>query len=483
VRATFVCLLLGCITMYAHAEQARPIEAAFSARPNGEITTRAGDQLRGEFVRLDCHGLSIKYLGNAIVVPLNAIATASSVTKVPVALGSSGDRVSGKLLIRSGEVFVTTQELGKLSFPISALQCERGPSSGQSAARQAPNGGNSSLTREQMSHVVGTGPGPGDTKPEAASNTDAPSAPAESQQPAVQSAPATSGDQKKTPTPKEQQEESERNTLEFLRNEAVLTRPEKIENDLAIGYLHTNSFIGNQKVLVATDVVRYGIATGLEAFLAVPLVYGQRQTFLGGDTISNEVAGLGDVKFGLKYNAVNESVGIPAIVLGITGIAPTGRYPYLRPQGGTTGTTQGGDTRDPLNPLVGTGHWQIIPSVTALKSFDPIVLFGTINYAHFVPATYYGVHVSPGDGFGLNAGFGFAVNDRGTLSSQIFIEYRESWNFNGVIVRQTASTPISARLAYTQVVSTDDLIEPSVIFGLTRDATDAIVQLDWIHRF
>jgi hypothetical protein len=246
--------------------------------------------------------------------------------------------------------------------------------------------------------------------------------------------------------------------------------------------VHTNGLIGNQKVMTVTALGRYGIAEGLEGFLAVPGLYGQRQTFIGGQAISNEVVGIGDVKFGLKYNIVNESVDTPAIVVGVTGAAPTGRYPYLRPQGSTT-TVAGGDTRDPLNPLVGTGHWQTIGSVTALKSFDPIVLFTTLNYTHFIPASYYSVHVRPGDILELNAGFGFAVNDRGTFSSQLFIDFNRKWSFNGVRTLQTDTTPMSLRFAYTHVVTTDDLIEPSIIFGITRDATDAIAQLDWIHRF
>jgi hypothetical protein len=264
----------------------------------------------------------------------------------------------------------------------------------------------------------------------------------------------------------------------------VLTKPNKIETDFGIGYLRTNQLLGGQKLLTGIGAVRYGITEGLEGFIAVPTLFAQRQTF-GGVASSNEIAGIGDVKFGLKYNLINENVGIPAVVVAAAGTAPTGRNPYLShgQAQSAVAQAQGGDTRDPLNPQGGTGHWQINGSTTALKSFDPLVLFATINYTHFIPATYSGTHIVPGDIFELNTGFGFSVNDRGTFSSQLFIDYVKPWSFNGVSVYQTGKTPMSLRFAYTHVVGPDDLIEPSIIFGLTRDATDAAVALDWIHRW
>jgi hypothetical protein len=496
VRVASVCSLLGCTVAQAYAEPATSPDKVYAAGSNGELTTRAGNRLQGELVRLDCHGLLINYLGNSVVVPLDAIATASSVTNVPVFPGTGGDRVNGKVLVRAGVVTVKTRELGKLRLPVAAIRCAPDRAGPILAANQRHEGPR--LDDAQMARVSGTGPGPGDAKADTAATTDAVAAPTNSQQPAGQTAkPAndaaapgaqsTTGsatDQKKPPTPKEQSEESERNTLEFLRNEAVLAQPQKIETDFGIGYLHTSQVLGNQKLLTGIGAVRYGISRGLEGFIAVPLVYGQRQNF-GGINISKEIAGISDVKFGLKYNLINEDVGIPAVVLGITGTAPTGRNPYLpgSQAAAAVAQAQGGDTRDPLNPQSGTGHWQVTGSTTALKSFDPIVLFGTINYTHFIPATYGGTHIVPGDIFELNTGFGFAVNDRGTFSSQIFIDYAKPWSFNGVQVAQTGKTPISLRFAYTHVLGPDDLIEPSVIFGLTRDATDAVVAVDWIHRW
>jgi hypothetical protein len=43
--------------------------------------------------------------------------------------------------------------------------------------------------------------------------------------------------------------------------------------------------------------------------------------------------------------------------------------------------------------------------------------------------------------------------------------------------------PINLKLSYTHILSPFDLIQPSITFGVTRDATDAVVSLDYIHRF
>ena len=48
---------------------------------------------------------------------------------------------------------------------------------------------------------------------------------------------------------------------------------------------------------------------------------------------------------------------------------------------------------------------------------------------------------------------------------------------------QTGTTPVNLKLSYTHILSSADIIQPSIIFGVTRDATDAVVSLDYIHRF
>jgi hypothetical protein len=125
----------------------------------------------------------------------------------------------------------------------------------------------------------------------------------------------------------------------------------------------------------------------------------------------------------------------------------------------------------------------VTASLTALKSYDPLILFGSINYSKWLPQKFFGTLVDPGDVWEVNSGIGFSVNDTDTLSGQLFIDYADRWKFSGNPITQTGITPINLKIGYTHILSPSDLINPSVIFGLTRDANDAVVMLDWIHRF
>ena len=121
--------------------------------------------------------------------------------------------------------------------------------------------------------------------------------------------------------------------------------------------------------------------------------------------------------------------------------------------------------------------------MTALKSYDPLILFGSIVYSHWLPRKFFGTLVEPGGVWEVNSGIGFSVNDTDTLAGQLFVDYANRWKFTGNPITQTGITPINLKLGYTHILSPSDLINPSVIFGLTRDANDAVVMLDWIHRF
>jgi hypothetical protein len=506
-------------------QAAELISEKVEARRTGasaELTTVSGDHLRGRAVRLDCHGISIDYFGNSLRVPLSKVATVTSEAEVPVFPGNGRDKIIGKLTVNAGVVWIAARDLGRVELPISAFRCnakattERTFADATLAGKDTPKpsartqadeekqpegaagGGPRSAGLEpragKLAAISGKGVAPaGEQRVDERNGSTSLSPTPQTYEPASPKIPPTS--QKDTnpdkdvtappvsdnsPIAKEQQQETERNTLEFLRNEVVLVQPRKIETDFSISYLHTSQQIGNERGVIGSAQGRYGFSEGFEGFLAIPYTWGQRQTLTLNGTTSNENAGIGDIRFGLKYNIIQESHGIPVVVVGASSVAPTGHHPYAQP----ISTMQVlGDIRDPLSIQVGTGHWQLNGSVTALKSNDPLVLYATINYTHLIPATYYGVQIVPGDVWELNSGFGFAVNDTATISAQVFIDYVEKWKFNNGPVSQTGTTPINLKLSYTHVLSPTDIIQPSIVFGVTRDATDAVVSLDYIHRF
>jgi len=518
--AASVAVLLACVTAGASA-QAQTVKSTTAVNLEAEaslgdkVTMRSGDRLTGKIVSLDCHGLKFRYYGNNLQVPLDKLASASSAADVPVFGGVGNDRLTGRIRVSSSTVYVSARDLGEVTLPIAALQCKNGSEGeavniGEHPGGEAhnrpgigPKRGSSSvvpaggrrLSAASMPFISGAGAEPGDHGQEGqtprllngsamAENLPAtqPSNPATDPGPAAQSSSGSNPQPASnlSPITKEEEEETERNVLEFIRTEAVVVQPGKVEGDFSLSYLHTNQLLGNEKVVGFSSTSRFGIIQDLEGFLAVPFFWGQRQTTELTSVVSNELKGLGDLRFGLKYRIVKENAGIPDVVIGGSASAPTGRPPYLAP---VPGVVVAGDTRDPLNIQIGTGHWMLTGSATAFKSYDPLVLYTTVNYTHLIPATYFGVHIVPGDIWDLNTGLGFSVNDTNTLSAQLFIDYQEKWQFNRANVPQTQITPITLKLSYIHVLSPNDLIQPAVFLGLTRDANDAVVMLDYIHRF
>ena len=484
------CALACCIVLAALGQAAPAAERTSAVAPAtpppspGTLSTLSGNHLTGELSGVDCHGVSFNYLGRRMVVALDKLAAASSSGDVVVSPGTGNDRLTGRLVLKDGILHVMTRDLGDVAIPIAEIKCHDLAANGRK------------LLAKEMSLVTGTGPEAAEQTPPGQAQDSNGNPPTQDQGPGGNPPTQSQGGKSASLTPKEQQEETERETLEFLRNEAVLVQPRRVETDVSLSYLHTNQALGlgNDKLLQFVAAGRFGIVAGLEGFLQVPLLWGQRQINEFQSQVSNELDGLGDIRFGLKYSAINERPWVPNVVLGLAASAPTGKAPYLpvSPQTSLSAASgassaslpvQVGDTRDPLNIPLGTGHWALTGSATALKSYDPIVLFATVNYTHYIPATYYGVHIVPGDIWELNSGFGFSINDSGTFSTQVFIDYDEKWRFGGNTVPQTQQTPVSLRLAYTHVLTPFNLIEPSIIFGLTRDATDAVVALDYIHRF
>jgi hypothetical protein len=513
--ADSIAVLFACVTASVSV-QAQTVKSTTRANLEAEaplgdkVTMRSGDRLTGKIVGLDCHGLKLRYYDNNLQVPLDKLASASSAADVPVSGGIGNDRLTGRIRVSATTVYVSTRDLGEVALPIAALQCKSGSKGDAVDTGEHPGGeahnrpgigpkrGSSSvvpagarpLSAATMPFISGAGAEPADYSQEGqtprllAENLPViqPSSPATETGALVQSSSGSNPQPASNPPPitKEEEEETERNVLEFIRTEAVVVQPGKVEGDFSLSYLHTNQLLGNEKIVGFSSTARFGVIQGLEGFLAVPFFWGQRQTTELTSVISNELKGLGDLRFGLKYRILKESAGIPDVVIGASASAPTGRPPYLAP---IPGAVVAGDTRDPLNIQIGTGHWILTGSATAFKSYDPLVLYTTLNYTHLIPATYFGVHIVPGDIWELNSGLGFSVNDTNTLSAQLFIDYQEKWQFNRAAVPQTEITPITLKLSYIHVLSPNDLIQPAVFLGLTRDANDAVVMLDYIHRF
>jgi hypothetical protein len=127
-----------------------------------------------------------------------------------------------------------------------------------------------------------------------------------------------------------------------------------IEAEPEFDYFYSEPNGGRRDTFVSAITLRYGLPWALQADLRVPYVIYDRQTGF------RSVSGLGDVELALTKDLVAERELVPELLF-------TGRWKT------TTGRTS------TVLPL-GTGSDTLQALLTAVKTQDPIVLFGRLSY-------------------------------------------------------------------------------------------------------
>ena len=92
-------------------------------------------------------------------------------------------------------------------------------------------------------------------------------------------------------------------------------------------------------------------------------------------------------------------------------------------------------------------------------------------------------NVQPGETIGYNFGFGFAVNENVSLSSQVSGSYQWETQSDGTTVSGSSSEPVSLRAALTYRISKKSYIEPSVTIGFNNDTPNFVIGLSATRRF
>jgi hypothetical protein len=133
--------------------------------------------------------------------------------------------------------------------------------------------------------------------------------------------------------------------------------------------------------------------------------------------------GIGDVSAGGSYRILTETMSQPDLVFNARVKAPTGRHPYGVELVEVEGS--GGNLVVPQRLGTGSGNWGVSTGLSALKTIDPLVVFGNISYFFNLPQKYNDIsdsigaqpgQVDPGDSIQYGAGAAFAVNERSSLA-------------------------------------------------------------------
>lgn len=180
---------------------------------------------------------------------------------------------------------------------------------------------------------------------------------------------------------------------------------------------------------------RYGLSDRLSIEASLPYVYRDSRFVSGGaggaSSVVSEVRmrsqGVGDASVAAYYQWVKESQRWPDIVTSLRVRAPTGRDPFglklIQPDGDNN------NLNIPEDLPTGSGVWAATFNVSALRTYDPVILFGNIGYTYNRPANFDDIspvaeQVSParvalGNTVQLSGGLAIALNDRSAVSFSV----------------------------------------------------------------
>ena len=177
---------------------------------------------------------------------------------------------------------------------------------------------------------------------------------------------------------------------------------------------------------------RYGLADRISVEASLPYVWRDSRFVSAGaggsSTAVSEVqmrsSGIGDASVALYYQLVKESARWPDLVTSVRVRAPTGRDPFgLK-------LIQADEDNNNLNVPqalpTGTGVWSAAANISALRTYDPVILFANLGYTVYRAENFDDIspvldqvspaQVSLGNAIQLSGGLAIALNDRAAIS-------------------------------------------------------------------
>lgn len=250
--------------------------------------------------------------------------------------------------------------------------------------------------------------------------------------------------------------------------------------------------------------LRYGVSDRFFVDASIPFLYRTSNFRSGGaggaasqpiETRIND-QGLGDISFGASYQLLAETARRPNLVVSARVKSPSGREPFGIDFVEVEGSE--GNLQVPQGLATGSGVWGASLGLSALKTIDPMVIFGSINYFRNFERNFVDIDENPGDQPGrvaigdalqFGAGLAYALNETSSISmsySQRLVERSRlrldtAEDFQRVIGSQAniALVNLGATFALGQNLS----LVSTVGIGLTDDSPDMVVGLRLPYRF
>lgn len=245
-----------------------------------------------------------------------------------------------------------------------------------------------------------------------------------------------------------------------LKRESYLSRRGELNLDIIPSYSQDTALvpwsITKSSVSSVGMNLRVGVSNRLEASLKIPYLVINRKVFVS-SWESFRGSGIGDPSISTQFELLSERFNRPAVYLGLGATLPLTRSSF--------------DNLSPREIAVGNGYALYDAGISFLKSSDPAVIYGGIDYQLSQKRGNY----DPADVLNYNTGIGFALNQSVSVSIGISgaVVGEERQVVGGIETPVTSSYNHTAlSLGVTLVFWKDLIFNPNVMIGLTEDETD-----------
>ena len=222
-------------------------------------------------------------------------------------------------------------------------------------------------------------------------------------------------------------------------------------------------------ILIHSTTARLGLTKRLQMDVMVPYGYVLNRTVDATNTQTTQSQfGLGDITAGLSYQFATEHGSTPDLLAGFHYKSNTGTNSY---------DLQSADTS------LGTGFNGLTGSITAAKTNDPLVFFGSLNYTKNLPAnhtipisnpsdpsvTSMVGFIRPGDAYGFQLGSVLALNPETSMTVGWDQRFTRQAKLNGQPLPASYLVEGSLRIGTSYMYAPGRMVDLSFGVGLTPD--------------
>lgn len=236
-------------------------------------------------------------------------------------------------------------------------------------------------------------------------------------------------------------------------------------------------------VLLSSFTTRLGFPRELQLDVRVPYGYQSERTVTADNKkASQRFLGLGDVEVGLTRE-LRRGRGRGVDLLGsVRWKGTTGPDPF--------------DVTSPQPATLGSGFQSLQGSVTAVKSSDPLVFFGSLSYAANFSASkqiqemdvngetqMVRASIDPGNTFGFQVGTALAVNPEASLNFALDQRFTRSTSLNGKSLPGTYLSEAVFHIGTSYIYAAGRSVDLGLGIGLSRGAPNFQFSVNFPLRF